>query len=265
MYNAFDKESCANIVPEGWKNRYNACMRFDGPYIVDSKIEQYIKIVSSLDLSNSRRSYYRNCIQDVLDIFGLPVPSHDFMDYASKNILELILNGILRELIGSRQVGNEKLELVSKAYKEIGTRPYNASSATYRLRTFGRGGIYPNSDFYRSGARYAVINGQPFLLTKNINSAEERYVGGGSENTVLSRKEVKLLASLMSVSGLIVKFSLLDDYDRSNILEAQVGLLDDIPEEKIANFLIEYLRVLGSSKLRGHVDYEFTPSNWAVF
>ena len=109
-----------------------------------------------------------------------------------------------------------------------------------------------------------VINAQPFLLTKNINAAEERYEGGGAENMVLSRREVKLVASLMCVNGLIVKFSLLDDYDRSNILEIQSDLLNEIPEEKIANFLIEYLRVLGSSKLRSHHEYEYTPSSWAT-
>jgi|GEM_PF-2075123 len=85
-------------------------MRFSGPYIVDSKIDRYIKLVAGLDLDNRRHSYYRESIQRVLDIFSLPVPSHDFMDYASKNILGLILSG-----------RDESTVFVYAYRKEIGT------------------------------------------------------------------------------------------------------------------------------------------------
>ncbi len=238
-------------------------MKFNGPYIAESKIDRYIKIVSGFNLKNKRKSYYRKCIEQVLNNFDLPIPSHDFMNYASNGVLELVLHGIYHELVNSQFVDRARMDLISNAHKMIGARPYSSSTATYRLRAFGESGIYPNAGFYRSGARYSVINGQPFVLTKNLNNPEERYIGGGSENSVLSRKEVKIITSLMCVNGLIAKFSLLDDYDQSNVIEIQADLLNDVPEEKMTSFIIEYLSAIGSSKLKRYPSYDFTPSGWA--
>lgn len=238
-------------------------MKFNGPSIAESKIDRHIKIVSGFNLKNKRKSYYQKCIMQVLNNFDLPIPSHDFMDYVSNGVLELVLSGIYHELVNSQFVDRTRMDLISDVYKMIGARPYNSCSTTYRLRAFGEGGIYPNASFNRSGARYSVINGQPFILTKNSNTTEEHYIGGGSENSVLSRKEVKIIASLMCVNGLITKFSLLDDYNQSNVIEIQSDLLNDIPEDKMVSFIIEYLSAIGSSKLMRRPSYNLTPSGWA--
>lgn len=238
-------------------------MRITGPLITKRQVDSFISTIESINLANSRKSYYKNKLVEVLNSVSLPLPSQAFLDYASQSTLSLVVRGVQQHLLEDNYMTLKQRDAVSEAIKKSSLPIYRYDANSYRLRTFGSDGQYPSADFERAEAKYKVVKGVPFLFTKNNYQAEERSIGGGSENTVLSRREVKILSSLMCVNGLITTFSLHDDMNNSNVLNIAQGYLSDVRDDEIVEFMLEYWSIVrgGSPKLSNI--FNFTPSNWA--
>ena len=238
-------------------------MRITGPLITQYQVDCFIKVVSSIDVSKNRKSYYRSQIIEVLNSIEMPLPSEGFLKYSSPKILSLIVKGVHSYLIQGNYMTLKQRDAVSETVKRSSLPLYRHDTDYFRLRTFAQDGRYPNTGFERSDAKYKVVNGIPFLFTKNNYQTEERSIGGGVENTVLSRREVKILSSLMCVNGLIVMFSLRDDMRHSNVLNIPEGYLSDVEDTEIIEFMIEYWSIIGAGIPNSNGSFDFTASDWA--
>lgn len=232
-------------------------MDFRGPRIAENKVDSYLKIIGSIDMSINRSAYYRECITRVLNCFDLPLPSEIYLKHSSKILLKLTMNAIFSRLINTQYITNDMSKRIAEASAKLNIS-VPSSNYSYRLRAFSGGGIYPNESFTRHDAAYAIVNNRPHILTRNHDSAEEKASGGGVENSVLTRREVKLMSAFMCVNGLIVKFSLIDDFDFSNVFDVNEGYFADIPQSEITGVIFEYAAMRRKSRLIDASSFEFT-------
>lgn len=232
-------------------------MEFRGPRIAEYKIDRYIKIINSIDVYINRKVYYRENIIKILNSFDLPLPSETYLKHSSKILLKLTMDAIYSRLVNTQYITNDMSKKISDASARLDIS-FSASDYSYRLRAFSAGGIYPNESFIRHDASYMVVNNRPHMLTRNHNDAEVRARGGGDENSVLTRREVKLISSFMCVNGLIVKFSLIDDFDFSNVFDVNEGYLVNIPQSEIVEVIFEYAAIRRKSKFTDVASFEFT-------
>lgn len=238
-------------------------MRITGPLITKRQVDDFIVVIKSIDLSNRRKSYYRAKSIEILNSVSLPLPSETFLNYSSVSTLSLVTRGVHQYLLEDNYMTLKQRDAVSEAIKNSPLPSYRYDTNSYRLRTFGSDGQYPSANFERADAKYKVINGVPFLFTKNNYQAEERSIGGGVENTVLSRREVKMLSSLMCVNGLIATFSLRDSMSNSNVLNIPEEYLSDVKDGEIVEFMIEYWCIVRGGPPNSKGVFNFTPSDWA--
>jgi hypothetical protein len=217
-------------------------MYFRGPGPAMLSVDKYIKVLQGIDTSQTKKSYYRGKIIDVMNCFGLPLPGEIYLSHSSRLLLALTLQGIFRKLVNSQYITHDMTKKMSEAAAKLNIDvPKNAYS--YRLRALAPNGIYPNEELKYADANYLLEGGRPYLLTKNHVAAEEKASGGGDENSVLTRREVKIMSSFMCANGLIVKFSLEDDFDFSNVLDINAGYLAEVLKEDIPQVIFEYAAI----------------------
>ncbi len=238
-------------------------MRIKGPFIIKRQVDAFIHIVETINLLKDRKTYHKTKIVDILNSVALPLPSKTFLDYASATTLSLVVRGVQQYLLKDNYLTLKQRDALSHAISKSPLPAYSYGTNFYRLRTFGLEGQYPSANFERSDAKYKVINGVPFVFTKNNSQAEEKSIGGGVENAVLSRREVKMLSSLMCVNGLITTFSLQDNKINSSVLDIPEGYLLGVKDHEIVEFMLEYWNILRGGLPSSGSSFEFTPSNWA--
>lgn len=204
-----------------------------------NRLSEVIRLIEKDTIQSNRKA-----LKTLLTHFGCKYPQKEFETY-------FLRPEVIKSLVFSIYTNRN---LYHKGYRDLQEKIYtdfapSLNKSWFRIRRMGNG-RYPNTDFIKARASYICKKDYPVLITRNYHGPEEKALWGGAahENYLMSRLEVKILASLLIARNAPqLQFGLENEY--RSFLDIDEGVVKSIPKKILIDFLLEYESIcIGSSK-----------------